>query len=351
MIRLPVFRFHQPESLSDVIALLEASEGETRVVAGGTDLWPNLKRRHQSAEVVVSLGRVAELCGIRSEGEGAEDAGEASHEAYGLHIGAMTTLAEVCSDPTVRSDYPALARAVESISSPAIRNVATLGGNLCLDTRCNYYNQSEEWRSAIDFCLKKDGDICWVAPQSPRCWAVSASDAAPVLCALGAWVRLVSPSGTREVLVADLYRDDGIDYLTMRPNEVLEAIVLPPPTGLEASFWKLRRRESIDFAALSVAVAVRRSADGTVGEAAVWLGSVASAPVRSAATEEALTGQRLSAETIAAAAQLARKVATPLDNTDFTLQWRSKMVVDYVEAALREIAGLPQERLAPQHTL
>ena len=339
MMRLPVFCLHQPESLSEAMALMASSHGETRLVAGGTDLWPNMKRRHQSADVVVSLNRVAELSGIR---------GEAGGE---VRIGAMTTLAAVAASPIVREAYPALARAVESISSPAIRNMATLGGNLCLDTRCTYYNQTEEWRTSIDFCLKEGGDTCWVAPQSPRCWAVSSSDAAPVLCALGARVRLVSPKGEREVSVADLYRDDGIDYLTKQPDEVLTEIMLPPPDGVQMSFWKLRRRGSIDFAVLTAAVAVRRDDDGVVSEAAVWLGAVASAPVRSEAAEAVLVGSSLTAEVIAEAATATRKVATPLDNTDFTLQWRSKMVVHYVEAALREVAGLEQERLAPNHAM
>ncbi len=339
MMRLPVFRLHQPESLSDAMALLASSDGETRLVAGGTDLWPNMKRRHQSADVVVSLNRVAELSGIRGEVGGE------------VRIGATTTLAAVAASPIVRAAYPALARAVESISSPAIRNMATLGGNLCLDTRCTYYNQTEEWRTSIDFCLKEGGTICWVAPQSPRCWAVSSSDAAPVLCALGARVRLLSPAGEREVSVADFYRDDGIDYLTKQPDEVLTEVVLPPSDGVQMSFWKLRRRGSIDFAVLTAAVAVRRDDDGVVSEAAVWLGAVASAPVRSEAAEAVLVGNALTPEVITEAATATRKVATPLDNTDFTLQWRSKMVVHYVEAALREVAGLERERLAPNHAM
>ena len=308
-----------------------------RMVAGGTDLWPNMKRRHQSADDVVSLRDVAELRGIR---------GEAGGE---LRIGAMTTLAAVAASPLIRSTHPALARAVASISSPAIRNMATLGGNLCLDTRCTYYNQNQEWRESIDFCMKEGGTVCWVAPQSPRCWAVSASDAAPILCALDARVRLLSAGGEREARLGDLYRDDGIDYMTKRPDEVLTEVVIPAPGGLESSFWKLRRRGSIDFAVLAVATALVRDAEGRVEDARVWLGSVASAPVHSDAAARELIGQALTPDVIARAAGAARKVATPLDNTDFTLQWRSKMVVAYVEAALREIADLPQERLSPKH--
>jgi len=339
MMRLPVFRLHQPGSLAEALSAIESAAGRPRVVAGGTDLWPNMKRRHQAADDVVSLRDVGELRGVRGE-EGGE-----------IRIGAMTTLTAIAASQVVRATHPALVRAVESISSPAIRNMASLGGNLCLDTRCTYYNQNQEWRESIGFCKKEGGDVCWVAPSSPRCWAVSSSDAAPVLCALDARVRLLSSDGERELPLSDLYRDDGMDYMTKRPDEILTEVVIPAPDGVESSFWKLRRRGSVDFAVLSVAAAVRRDPDGMVEHARVWLGAVASAPVHSDAAVEAVLGKALTAEVIAAAAHTTRKVATPLDNTDFTLQWRSKMVAVYVEATLREIAGLPQERLSPKHTL
>jgi len=339
MMRLPMFDLHQPASLSDALALRAASNGLVRFVAGGTDLWPNMKRRHESADVVVSLRRVAELSGVR---------GAAGEE---VRIGAMTILADVAENPVVRTAYPALARAVASISSPAIRNMGTLGGNLCLDTRCTYYNQNLEWRESIDFCLKEQGSVCWVAPQSPRCWAISGSDAAPVLCALGARVRLLGPEGDREIDLADLYRDDGIDYLTKRPGEILTEIVLAPSDGVEMSFWKLRRRGSIDFAVLSVGVALERDSTGTVEDARIYLGAVASAPVEAEKAAAELVGKTLTEEVIANAALAARKPATPLDNTDFTPQWRSKMVVSYVDAALREIAGLPRTGLSPKHPI
>lgn len=337
--RLPTFQLHQPTSLSDALALLDASNGRVRFVAGGTDLWPNMKRRHQSADVVVSLRGVAELSGVRGEAGGT------------VRIGAMTTVTEVAENQVIRTAYPALARAAASISSPAIRNMGTLGGNLCLDTRCTYYNQNEEWRESIDFCLKEQGTVCWVAPNSPRCWAISASDTAPVLCALDARVRLVSRDGEREIALTDLYRDDGIDYLAKSAGEVLTEIVLPPSTGAKMSFWKLRRRGSIDFAVLSVGVVLRQNSDGRVEAASIYLGAVASAPLEAEEAAAELVGRTLSEEVIASAAHAARKPATPLDNTDFTLQWRSKMVVNYVEAALREIAGLPVVGFLPKHQM
>jgi 4-hydroxybenzoyl-CoA reductase subunit beta len=351
MLRLPPFELRRPRTLAEAASILSgegAAEGRARPVAGGTDLWPNMKRRHQMAEVVVALSGVGELRGVHANGE--------------LRIGAATTLSEAASHPTLRERYPALARAIESISSPPLRNMGTIGGNVCVDTRCTYYNQTEEWRRSIDYCMKEAGEICWVAPSSPRCWAHSASDSAPMLAALGARVRLVSAEGERTVPVAALYRDDGIDYLEKRPDEIVAEVLVPAEwarggagdgkgAAVSSAFWKLRRRGSIDFAVLSVAAAVRTGADGAVAEARIVLGAVSSRPVAADKAAAALVGKPLTAESIAEAAKLARRPATPMDNTDFQAQWRGAVVPKYVEAALRECAGLPVERMAPNHLL
>lgn len=338
MMRLPAFRLLRPRTLREAVDLLADDPPNTRLVAGGTDLWPKMKRGQQRASQVVSLRRVEELHGVHE------------HEGGGLRIGAMTTLAALIADRRIAAGHPAFHRALCSISSPALRNMGTLGGNLCLDTRCNYYDQSEEWRHAIGYCMKECGSVCWVAPGSSRCWAVNSSDTAPLLSALGAEVGLVSTDGQRRIPLADLYRDDGIDFLDKRADEILVDVHLPPAGSYEAAFWKLRRRGSIDFAVLSAAPVVWRSEEGTVQKARVYLGAVNSSPVLSREASQALQGRRLDAETIAVAARAARRVATPLDNTDYALQWRSHMVELYVEAALRELAGLPVERLAPLHT-
>jgi 4-hydroxybenzoyl-CoA reductase subunit beta len=350
MLRLPAFELRRPSSLAEAAAVLAgegAAAGRARPVAGGTDLWPNMKRRHQRAEVVVSLGRLGELRGIAGATGNGDGGGE-------LRIGAMTSLSEVAASPAVRGRYPALARAVASISTPVLRNMGTLGGNLCLDTRCTYYNQNEEWRRAIDYCMKEAGTVCWVAPGSPRCWAISAADSAPMLAALGARVRLVSAAGERVIPVADLYADDGIAYLAKTPEELVAEVLLPAEADnahCRTAFWKLRRRGSIDFAVLTAAAAIWTDAAGIVEQARIFLGAVASFPTPATAAADALLGQPLTAETIATAAALARQSATPLDNTDFLPAWRGQMVVRYVEAALRDCAGLPSERLAPRHRL
>ena len=215
--------------------------------------------------------------------------------------------------------------------------MATLGGNLCLDTRCNYYDQNYEWRKAINFCLKKDGDTCWVAPGSPKCMAVSSTDTAPALIALGARIRLVSRGGEREVLLADLYNNDGLDYIKRKPNEILTEVILENSYGWKSTYWKLRRRGSFDFPVLSVAAAARISASGIVEEARVVIGSAASRPLGAADAARFLVGKPLNTDSIAEAAVLAARIAKPLDNTDFDMSWRKRVTGEFVSNALREL--------------
>jgi 4-hydroxybenzoyl-CoA reductase subunit beta len=219
--------------------------------------------------------------------------------------------------------------------------MGTIGGNVCVDTRCNYYNQSYAWRKAIGFCMKKDGDICLVAPGSPRCWAVSSSDTAPVLWSLGARVRLLSSSGERTIAVADLFRDDGIDYLAKRPDEILADITLPPADGWASVYLKLRRRGSFDFPVLGVAVALRRDGD-VVNDARIVLGAVASLPREAKQAAAALLGERLTPELIARVADLAAGPSKPLDNTDYAHFYRKRMTRVFVARALRRLAGLEE---------
>jgi 4-hydroxybenzoyl-CoA reductase subunit beta len=217
--------------------------------------------------------------------------------------------------------------------------MGTLGGNLCLDTRCNYYNQNEEWRKAIDYCMKKDGETCWVATASKRCLAVSSTDTAPALIALGAKVRLVSSAGERELELAGLYSNDGIRYITRRPDEILTEVRLPASDGWKSTYWKLRRRGSFDFPLLGVAAAARAAPDGTVLEARLVLGAVSSQPFLAAKASDFLAGKKLSDEVIAEAGALAASRAKPMDNTDLDVYWRKEVVPDFVGYALREIRG------------
>jgi 4-hydroxybenzoyl-CoA reductase subunit beta len=222
------------------------------------------------------------------------------------------------------------------VSTPLLRNMGTLGGNLCLDTRCNYYNQTFEWRKAIDFCMKKEGTICWVAPSSPRCWAVQSSDVAPVMVALDAQYVLHGSGGERAIPAERFYHDDGINYLTKQPGEILARVQLPPMDGWDATYWKLRRRGSFDFPVLGVAAFVRW--DGaTVSEARIVLGGIASFPRRIPEVEPVIVGSELTNEVISAAADAAFTPAKPMDNTDHGLAWRKEMVRQYVTRALSEL--------------
>src|SRR3989449_5574178 len=245
MMRLPPFTYVAPGTVADAARALTEHGSAAMLVAGGTDLYPNMKRRQFEPRVLVGLRSVREIAGVRGS---ARD---------GLTVGATTTLSTVADHAEIARDFPALATAAGLVSSPQLRNMGTLGGNVCVDTRCNYYNQSYEWRKAIGFCMKKDGDICLVAPGSSRCWAVSSSDTAPVLWALGARLRVVGAGGERIVPIAALYRDDGIEYLAKRPDEIVADILLPPADGWRSAYLKLRRRGSFDFPVLGVAGAGR----------------------------------------------------------------------------------------------
>jgi 4-hydroxybenzoyl-CoA reductase subunit beta len=332
--RLPPFRYFAPQTVAEAVQLLQTHGREAAVVAGGTDLYPNMKRLQMEPRVLVGLRGIRELAGIRGS---ARD---------GVVVGAGATLTRVAEHPEVAAHYPALARAAGVVSTPQLRNMGTLGGNVCVDTRCNYYNQSYEWRRAIGFCMKKDGDICLVAPGSARCWAVSSSDTAPVLWALGAAVTLVGPAGERRIPVAGLSRGAGIEYLGKAPAEILTDLHLPPVDGWRATYWKLRRRGAFDFPVLGVAAAVRLE-DGVCRDARIVLGAVASTPREVPAAAAALVGERLGPEVIARAADAAARPAKPLDNTDLVYHYRKRMTRVYVARALRELAGLPLEGLWP----
>lgn len=338
MMRAGSFRHHAATSVADAAAALADGGPSAMLLAGGTDVIPAMKRRQQSPELLVSLRRVEELRGITMNGD--------------LAIGAMTTLSDVVRDPLVRLAHNALFRAAAQVATPLIRNSATLGGNLALDTRCNYYNQNYEWRRAIDFCKKAPGpeavaisqprgesDVCWVAPSSPRCWAVASSDTAPALIALGARIILHSAEGEREIPLEDFYADDGMRFLTRRSGEVMTSVRVPAAFD-RSTYWKLRRRGSFDFPVLGVAAAVRLGRDGVVKDARVVLGAVASRPLL--LTEaDALNGRALTDDAIEAFAEAAARHAKPLDNTDFPMNWRKHVARSFLAGVLRELRGDP----------
>jgi 4-hydroxybenzoyl-CoA reductase subunit beta len=315
MLRLPWFEHRMPRSVAEAAKILAGEGPRAMLIAGGTDLLPNMKRRHQAPQVLVSLSHVAELRQLNGS------------------FGAGLTLTEIANHEKTPA---ALRHAAMQVATPHIRNMGTLGGNLCLDTRCTYYNQSYEWRKAIDFCLKKDGSVCWVATASKRCVAVSSTDTAPALIALNATVVLVSEKGQREIPVQALYQNDGIDYLSRTPDEVLTEVRVP--SGWKSTYWKLRRRGSFDFPILGVAAALKFENE-TITEARLALGAVASRPFLVEKAGEFLKGKRLTDEVIAEAAGMVANRAKPMDNTDMDLYWRKEVADDFAAYALRELRG------------
>jgi 4-hydroxybenzoyl-CoA reductase subunit beta len=325
MMRLPDFRWHAPRTIDEAVRILAGEGPEALPMAGGTDLLPNMKRRHQVPRAIVSLHAIERL--------------RETSNGDGLGLGAGLTLSTIVRDPRVRSRHAGLWQAAAQVATPHLRAMGTLGGNLCLDTRCTYYDQTYEWRKAISFCMKKDGETCWVAPASRRCLAVSSTDTAPALLALDASVRLVSARGERQIALEELYRNDGIDYLTRRPDEILTEVRVPEVRGRRSAYWKLRRRGAFDFPVLSVAAAVDLDPSGTVERARIVLGAVASRPLVAERAQASLVGGPLTDGAIASAASLAAEIAKPMDNTDFTLHWRKRVAGEFVGYALRELRG------------
>ncbi len=326
MLRLPPFRYLAPRGLDEAAQML-AQEGEqAMLVAGGTDLYPNMKRRQFTPPVLIGLRAIPALRSISGS------------PGQGMRIGAGVTLSTLAAHALILQHYPALATAAGSVSTPQLRNAGTIGGNLLLDTRCNYYNQTEFWRHSIGYCMKKDGDVCLVAPGSPRCWAISSADTAPVLVSLGAQVRLVSVRGERVLPVRELFRDDGMDPYTKAADEILTEVILPPADGWRSVYLKLRRRGSFDFPLLGVAVALRFAADGTVADARITLGAVASHPVEASEAAAQLVGQSLSSELIDAVAVAASRRSKPLDNADLTINYRKQVTPVFVRRALSQLA-------------
>jgi len=333
MLRLPPFTPHFPLSLEEAVTLKARYGADAAYVAGGTDLYPNMKRRQQTPAVVIDLRRVG--LGGRALKDSLSVADRRTDGQ--LSLGAGLSLTGLIRDPLVRAEWPVLATAAATISTPILQNMGTIGGNLLLDTRCNYYDQGYEWRKAINFCLKKDGDICWVAPSSPRCWAVQSSDLAPVMVALGASVTLVGVAGSRTIPAAALYRNDGIEYLSKHPDELLTMVSVPALAGARAVYRKVRRRGAFDFPVLGVAAVVRTDPAGIVTSARVVVGGVGSWPMESEAAVAALVGRPLGDEAIEAAALAAARPSKPLDNTDFTIGWRKDLVPITVRRALDEL--------------
>jgi 4-hydroxybenzoyl-CoA reductase subunit beta len=322
MLTLPAFEWVRPESLDALLAHLRAHGAENLIVAGGTDAVPNLKHRLHEPRYVVSIAGVRELAYVREQPDG-------------LHLGALVTLAALADDARVRRDFPALARAAGLVAGPQLRNMGTLGGNLCLDTRCTYYNQTWFWRSALGFCLKKSGTVCHVVPAGKRCVAAHSSDVAPVLIALGAHVEIAGSGGMRTLPVDEFFVADGIHNNVLQPGELVTRVIVPASArGMRSGYQKLRPRGAIDFPMLSVAFAARMN--GTVEEARLVVSAIAARPRVISGVEALLVGRVLDDAAIDALAEAAHRQCHPLINVPYDAEWRRAMVPVYVKRAVRE---------------
>lgn len=335
MMRLPKFQYRAARTVDEALewmaefgdAVDKDPGARAMLMAGGTDVVPNMKHKIFTPQVVVGLRSVPSLRGIAFDPD------------HGLRIGAGVPLSEIAAAPVIRERFPALATAAAAISTPQLRQMGTIGGNLCLDTRCNYYNQSEFWRKARDYCLKKGSDICRVAPNGTGCYAASSCDTAPALIALGATARIASVEGDRVVPVGALYHDDGIHPVRLHHGEVLTDIYIPAVIGeWRSTYEKYRVRGAFDFPIASVAVAARFASD-ICQDVRVVLQAVATQPLPVPEAERILRGERWTPALIEAAAQVAYEAAHPMDNTSGTIALRRRIVKAQTRRALEALAG------------
>ncbi len=307
---LPDFRYHRPATLEEAARLKAASAG-ARFVAGGTDLLINLRRGLGEPSDLIDLTAVADFAAIRFDG-GA------------LSLGAGVTLADLARHPEILALYPVLAEAALAIAGPSHRAAGTLGGNLCQDTRCIYYNQSDWWRQSNGWCLKYQGDKCHVVVKSDRCYSTYHGDLAPVLMVLDAEAVVIGLTGVRRVKLKEFYRESGADHLTLGTGEVLAAVVLPPSDGRRAAYAKVRVRDAIDFPLAGVAAALRRDGD-VIADLKVAITGTNSAPL--AIETGGLIGRPWDDEAAIVLAASARKKANVLRTTVVGPKYRRRVML------------------------
>ncbi len=325
---MPAFRLERPRRIADAVSILAAHGSDAMVLAGGTDVVPNLQMKLFSPRVVVDikpLARTAQLSSIEWLPE------------KGLRIGALTTLTAICESVLVQEKFPVLAAAVATIAGPLQRNMGTLGGNLCLETRCHWYNQSDFWRKSLGGCLKKDGPICHVAPGGKFCWAAWSGDSAPALLTVDAEIEIAGRAGTRRIPLVQFYKNDGMDRITLGRDELLTAVRIPTRmAGRRGNYHKLRVRNSIDYPLAGVAISMDVDAQGVCRDARLALTAVNPAPVLVKEAGEWLAGQTASPELIERVAQQAIRTAKPLTTSGSTPVYRRDMVRVFTRRALED---------------
>ena len=325
MLRLHPYEYHRPRELADALDLLKTHDGDVMPIAGGTDLVPNMKHGLFTPGHLVALKGIAELHGIEARDDE-------------LVLGAAESLTSLSRHPLVTRHLPGLARATAAIAHPMIRNQGTLGGNVCLDTRCTYYNQTFFWRKALGFCLKLDGDVCHVVKGGTRCVAAHSADTPPILMALDAEIDLASADGERSLRLDDFFTADGIWNTKRGRDELVTRIRVPLPSPrLATSYLKLRERQSVDFPLMSLALALERDDDSRVRSIALVVAALGAKPRRIGGLEKTTAGERVTDELIEEVARQAYRQCNPLDNIIVETEWRRAMVPVYVRRAFEDI--------------
>ncbi len=324
---LPQFKLLRPQTVDEAVALLAQYPGNIRVLAGGTDLIPSMRQKLFEPEYMLDLRVVAAMKGIRPSSDG------------GVEIGALTSLREVERSSFLRQHYPVLSEAAATVASPVLRNMGTIGGNICLDTRCLWYNQSLTWRKGCGFCIKKDGDLCHVAPGGTKCWAVFSGDTPPALLCLNAEIEIASAGGTRRIPLHEFYTGLGDNYRKLQPNELVTRVFLPASSaGYRGVYRKLRVRGSIDYPLAGVAVVMKRSS-GNIADARVGITAVNPAPLLVKGASEMLAGKALDEALAEAVGDLAARTAKPLTTSALTPEYRREMIRVFTKRAVLAAAN------------
>jgi len=329
------FTLHRPRTLAEALEILKTHAGDVRIVAGGSDLVINMRMRIETPAHVLELRGIDELRGISFDAE------------TGLRISALTTIAALAGDENVRAQFPVVSSAANQVAGPNIRNMGTVGGNLCLDTRCVYYNQSYFWRKANNFCLKKDGTVCHVAPGSQKCWAAYSGDIAPALLTLGASLKLVSPRGERMLPLNQFFIDDGIEKYDLQPDEILCEVNVPASAaGYRGIYNKFRIRESIDYPLAAAAVAVKVDDAGICTDAQIAITAVNPSPRVVEGVRELFVGKMLTEDALEKAMDLTRRTAKPLRTSASTTTYRRHIIGVLAQRGLAKSFAVTDETLS-----
>ncbi len=319
---LPQFKLLRPRSVQEAIGHLTRYAGRLQIVAGGTDLLPSMRQKLFEPEFLLDVRGIEDLRKIKVTA------------GVGVEIGALVTLSTIEDSDYIHRYYPVLHQAVKTVASPILRNMGTIGGNICLDTRCLWYNQSLTWRKSCGFCIKKDGDLCHVAPGGKKCWAAFSGDTPPALLCLNAEVEIAGPKGFRRMPLAELYTGLGDMRMRLENDELLTNVFLPESTaGYKGAYLKLRVRGSIDYPLAGIAVALKKT-NGTIEDARVAITAVNPAPMLVPEAARALIGNAVDEHVAAVSGELAARIAKPLTTSALTPEYRREMVRVFAKRAV-----------------